>query len=150
MTPENITENLPPLIEYLQLGRCGAISYTDHVTRALADDLQVVRYEDLLTDPLAALFPVFCRFSDHQYDRHRLEQVVSQQSFEAETGRRAGVAAPASYIRKGIPETGETTLIVRPPEFSMVTAAKHWCGLDTSRNVSGLEVSAEDLNWKSP
>jgi hypothetical protein len=102
MTPENLTENLPPLIEYLQLGRCGAISYTDHVTRALADDLQVVRYEDLLTDPLAALFPVFCRFSDHQYDRHRLEQVVSQQSFEAETGRRAGVAAPASYIRKGI------------------------------------------------
>ena len=102
MTPEKLRQNLPALIEYLQLGRCGAVAYSQHINQALANDYNIIKYEDLLTDCYSTLSESFSRLTGGHVDEARLRETVSRHTFEAETGRAPGVAAPENYIRKGV------------------------------------------------
>jgi hypothetical protein len=102
MKPENIKESLPAVIEYLQSGRCGAIAYADHISKALTDGYVCVRYEDLLEDCFETLKEAFSQILEEPVDHERLQATVAKHTFEAETGRPRGVAAPDAYIRKGV------------------------------------------------
>lgn len=102
MTQENIQQNLPAMIEYLQLGRCGAKAYSHHIAHALANNYIIIKYEDLLNDCFNTLSEALSRLSGVTVNEDRLRETVSRHTFEAETGRPQGVAAPDNYIRKGI------------------------------------------------
>jgi len=73
---------LPAFIEwYFNESRFSAMNWADHVRRARALDLALLKFEDLKLTPLDTLEPVFERVSGQRIDRARLSDVVDQMDF---------------------------------------------------------------------
>ncbi|MCA9051330.1 MAG: sulfotransferase domain-containing protein [Planctomycetaceae bacterium] len=102
LSPDDVTENLPNVLRYLASGRSSSLPWTDHIRLALDKGYQILRYEDLLADPVETLSDVFSKLPGHQPDTNRLKFVIRSHAFEAETGRPAGTDDNSSYIRSGV------------------------------------------------
>ena len=102
----DIVRNLPLFIEQQMKfphGSCG-LNWGQHVQRYLdlqRPDVPMVRYEDLLADPVPALSAAMAVFDQTKVDMQRIEATVNKFSFESQTGRRAGKENRQSFLRSG-------------------------------------------------
>lgn len=104
---ENVGENIECFIELeIRDPRDSRLGWPDHVARALDQDTRrnfsIVRYEDLLIDPLKVLGGALQPVLDKALDHDRLESAVARNEFAALTGgRSAGDALDSSFYRSG-------------------------------------------------
>jgi len=104
---EDIRENLPDFIEYMNTvwaRKFNHFSWSDFVFSWLKNVPagQVIRYEDLLSTPVAAMTLVINALGVVHIDRVKLEKIVDKYSFEKVAGRKTGIENKASFVRKGI------------------------------------------------
>ena len=66
------------------------------------NNVYLISYEELLTDPHTALSRMFSDFFHLEVDKARLNDVIQQFSFENQTNRKKGEESKTSFLRKGI------------------------------------------------
>lgn len=77
-----IREQMPAFIEwYFTETRYSAMDWAKHVRRAMDMNLPRLRFEDLKSDPLGTLEPVFAQVSGSKVDPAKLADVVDQMDF---------------------------------------------------------------------
>lgn len=100
---EDIRSNLPRFIRYkFDGGGYPRFTWKHFVEKWLATDATIVRYEDLLTQPVDELFKVANSLGIDPPEQSRLEEIVSKYSFKAQAGRDPGKENKHSFLRKGI------------------------------------------------
>jgi hypothetical protein len=97
----------PGSARQIEITRVGAQDWTRNV-QPIADfmtgnpgHMHSLRYEDLHADPVATMASLF-DFLDVSADRTLLDRLARETSFEAQSGRKAGVENPESFLRKGV------------------------------------------------
>lgn len=100
--PEQVSANLPHFIRYLIDRRAGSTDYVSHVAASFAHPYTRVRYEDLLSDPYAALGTALTALLGESPGEERLRSTIEAERFEAITGRAPGTEDPNAFVRKGI------------------------------------------------
>lgn len=101
---EDIVKNLPAFIEFkFERPRYPRFTWSESVNDWADKNVPIVRYEDLLAQPVETMSRVIQRISGVSFiDRERLQQIVQKYSFEAQTKRRPGEENVKSFLRKGV------------------------------------------------
>lgn len=86
----------------MQVGRVLSLGYEIQKSWLGAENLLVVRYEDLVADE-HRYFKTLFDYSGLPYRQNTLHSIVSQNSFQTRTGRAPGQEDIYSHLRKGIP-----------------------------------------------
>jgi len=104
MTAENIRENLPQFIDFMQGNRTHSIDYRAHVEewRRRQEVYVALRYEDLLKDTVAQLSRVVFEVTGTEPSAELVRAAVAKHDFTRLTGRQRGVHDPSSFLRKGV------------------------------------------------
>lgn len=80
------------------------VNWADHVRSYLdrwGSDGPLLKYEDLLRNPVASLSELLRRLTGESVQKDRLEQTIQRFSFEGQSGRTTGEEDRSSYLRKG-------------------------------------------------
>ncbi len=104
LTFDNIRENLPEFIRYLQVDRHSSVDWRTHIeTWQRHRELYVmIRYEDMLADAVGELSRAIEGLTGRRPDSKRVRSVVEQQDFSTVTKRERGRADNNNFMRKGI------------------------------------------------
>ncbi|MEP3481018.1 MAG: sulfotransferase domain-containing protein [Fuerstiella sp.] len=102
---DDIHSNLPAFIEYVftvYSKKRFHFSWADFIDSWLVHDVPVVRYEDLLTQPVEELRRVSHILSGNEVSEEHVASIVDKYSFSKISGRKQGEADKRSFVRKGI------------------------------------------------
>ncbi|MFT6217802.1 MAG: hypothetical protein ACJA2Y_000243 [Cycloclasticus pugetii] len=104
---DDITENLPVFIEYMNTNwakKINHFSWSEFVNSWLINDSShaIVKYEDLLADPLETMVNSLKNIGIGEINRSKLFEIVNKHSFENLSGRKKGDENKSSFVRKGI------------------------------------------------
>ena len=106
--PDDTLANLPKLLryDYTHSAGAGRHNWASHVLMWLGDtprpNVHYVTYEQLLTDPHAAVTGCLRHFNREDPDPRLVDRSVRHYSMESLTGRSAGEEDRGSFIRKGV------------------------------------------------
>lgn len=102
---DDVRRNLPAFIEYMFTTYARGhfhFSWSEYVDSVLDHPVNLVRYEDLLEDPVTAMAEVIRRLCDGDPDMDVLSRICDQYSFERQANRKPGDEDTGSFLRKGI------------------------------------------------
>lgn len=105
---DQIKKNMPAFIEYLFTGFAQRnfthFSWSDLVKNVLEynDSVCVVKYEDLLVDPVSELEKAISFYNCKDPGKEKLKDIVEKYSFKNVTKRKQGQENRNSFVRKGI------------------------------------------------
>lgn len=101
---EDMRENLPDFIRYVQTSRVATVDYRTHLEAWFRnrDRYITVRYEDLLADTAGELSRVVAALTGQPADMDRINAVVKIHDFTRMTGRTMGVEDSSAFVRKGV------------------------------------------------
>ncbi len=102
MTDDNMQQHLARFIEFMSTFQSGCPDYRSHLEYWQQHRYPTVRYEDMLTEPVAQLARVLEEITGEPADLPRLEAAVEKNSMAAKTKRAPGEEDKASFIRKGV------------------------------------------------
>jgi hypothetical protein len=103
--PADVGRYLPAYIEYLFTQHDRArfrFTWAEFVRSWLREDVAVVRYEELLRDPVAETAGAIEKVLGRRADRERLRDICERHSFRNLTRRKPGQEDTQSFLRKGI------------------------------------------------
>lgn len=103
-TPENIKENLPEYIRFMQTNRIASTDYRSHLNewKKHKDVYITAKYEDLLEDTARELTRIVTELRGVSPSASKVREVVEKHDFSRVTKRKRGDEDAASFIRKGI------------------------------------------------
>lgn len=102
---EDVETNMPAFIEFLFVKReSGGFRHTwsEFVASWIDKDVNLITYEDLLSDTPGTLCKAIQKITQKEPDMHRLCEIAARFSFENVTKRKPGEEDPNRFIRKGI------------------------------------------------
>ena len=104
---DDIRTNMPAFIDYMfetfpREGWSTRFSWAGFVDSWIDQDVPIVRYEDLLSDPEAQLKRVSLALIGQAPDEADLKRIVEKYSFKVLTGRKSGEEKANAFLRKGI------------------------------------------------
>jgi hypothetical protein len=101
---DNIRENLPGFIRFMQTNRIYSMDYRSHVEEWLRHRQKyvTVRYEKLLKEPIVELSRVLLEVRGEAPNADVVSAAVAKNSFATLTARAIGVEDPDSFWRKGV------------------------------------------------
>ena len=104
LTAENIRENLPGFISYLQATRTSTADWRTHIEtwQRFREQYFTIRYEDLLTDAESELIRAIQALTGRQPEAGQVRSVVQQQDFRTVTQRAPGHEDSNKFMRKGV------------------------------------------------
>ncbi len=102
--PDNIRENLPRFIEGLMTNVVGpSFTWPEFVDRWHGRTGVIeTRYEDLLLDPKAEIGKIVVALQRDLPSESRIDKIVENYSFQAQSGRESGTEKKGSFLRKGV------------------------------------------------
>jgi hypothetical protein len=103
-TVENISENLPEFIRFMQTNRNSTVDYLTHITNWYNNRATyvLVRYEDMLCDAAGEVCRIVSDITGHPPDAELVESVVKKHDFAKVTKRKHGEEDSSAFVRKGI------------------------------------------------
>jgi hypothetical protein len=102
---ENVEKNLPAFIEYMferEARGFMKFRWDEFAESWLGRGVPIVRYEDLLRDPVNAMSAALASLLHEEPDRARVTGAVDQFSFANVAKRKPGTENIRSFLRKGI------------------------------------------------
>lgn len=104
ITKENIRDNLPGFIRYMQTNHIASTDYRTHIEqwRRHREQYVTLRYEDMLMDVEGHLSRAIQDITGDKPDADKIKHAVSQHDFERVTKRTKGAEDVSSFMRKGI------------------------------------------------
>jgi hypothetical protein len=104
VTAENIRDNLPEFIRYMEENNIATVDYRAHLKQwqRHRDQYVTARYEDMLEDTASELSRIIKELTGNQPEEKLVKQVVNQHDFTRLTQRKKGVEDANAFIRKGI------------------------------------------------
>lgn len=102
---DDIQTNLPRFIEYIfqtYAKKRFHFSWSEFIDSWLDHDVPVVKYEDLLTQPVDELVRVTRRLTGTAVTQEKAQEIVDKYSFKKMSGRKQGQEDKKSFVRKGI------------------------------------------------
>jgi hypothetical protein len=104
---DDIRRNLPNFIEYVNCvwgKRWNHFTWAEFVESWLDNvpDSHIVKYEDLLVNPLETMERALKAVGETEIDMVRLSEIVDKYRFEKLAGRKAGQENKSSFVRKGV------------------------------------------------
>jgi hypothetical protein len=104
VTIENIRENLPDFIRFMEHCNIATVDYRAHIMQwqRHRDQYVTTRYEDLLEDTAGELSHIIKELTGNQLTTEHIRQTVERHDFTRLTQRKRGVEDTNAFIRKGI------------------------------------------------
>ena len=102
MTDDNLQEHLARFIEFMSTYQRGCADYKSHLQYWQQHRYATIRYEDMLSEPVAHLGRALEEVTGEPTDLGQLEKAVEKNSMEAKTRRAPGEESTGHFIRKGI------------------------------------------------
>lgn len=103
--PENIKENLPQFIQYLNTEYTkgfNKFSWSEFIDSYLdKDNVCLIRYEKMLEDTKAEMYKAL-NYLGYDIDESKLEETIQKFTFKKQTQRKPGEENKNSFLRKGI------------------------------------------------
>lgn len=104
---DDIYENLPVFIEYMNkdwASKFNHFTWAEFINEWLINKSSrtIVKYEDLLLNPLDTMTRALDSLGVVDVDRSKLNKIIARYSFENLSGREKGVENKGSFVRKGI------------------------------------------------
>ncbi|OQX53844.1 MAG: hypothetical protein B5M53_06425 [Candidatus Cloacimonas sp. 4484_209] len=99
----NIRENLPKFIEYkFTRKKYPRFTWSEFINSWIDKDVPIIKYENLLQDPVEELSKAIHKVCRVKPDKDRLKQIAKKYSFKKVAKRNPGVENKHSFLRKGI------------------------------------------------
>jgi Sulfotransferase domain len=105
---DDVKENMPRFIEYLftehhvkTLFRRNQFTWAEFVDAWYDKKVASVKYEKLLSEPLAEMSQALKIMTNLDIDNERLQVIINKYSFENQTKRKPGQEDKKSFLRKG-------------------------------------------------
>lgn len=103
----DIETNLPEFIVYMNTvwaKKFNHFTWHDFIYSWIGSvpTARIVKYEDLLNNPVLTMKTVIESLKNKSVDIHRLEKIIDKYSFEKISGRSKGDENTSSFVRKGI------------------------------------------------
>lgn len=104
LTFDNIRENLPDFIRYIQNHRYSSVDWRTHIEtwQRHRERYVVIRYEDMLADTAGEVSRGIEELTGKRPDAERVRSIVQQQDFRTVTKRERGLQDNNEFMRKGI------------------------------------------------
>lgn len=103
-TVENIRENLPIYIKFMQENKTATTDYRSHISewKKYKDIYITAKYEDLLNNTATELTRIITELRGCAPDPHKVKEVINKHEFSRVTKRNRGDEDANSFVRKGI------------------------------------------------
>lgn len=102
---DNIKKNLPLFIEFMFEEESKGLkhfSWSEFVNSWYNKETLIIKYENLLIDPLSEMNLALVNISDKEINKNKLKEVIDKFSFENQSKRKPGEEDTSSFLRKGI------------------------------------------------
>ncbi len=99
----DVENNLPRFIEYaFSRKKWPGFTWSEFVESWIGRDVAVVRYENLLDDPVSEMAQALERMTDRSAVANRISRIAAEHRFEKMTKRKPGRERRGSFARKGV------------------------------------------------
>ena len=99
----DVKKNMPKFIEYkFRIKKYPRFTWSDFANSWIDKNVPIIKYENLLIDPIKVLGEAIHKVCNVQPDENRLREISEKYSFKNQTGRNPGEENKLSFLRKGI------------------------------------------------